>query len=158
MMNDPIQGKSTLRNPGKETIRQFVIYAENKVGWLNDFVSMLRESTIHILAISVLDTSDSAVIRLIPNYPKDLARLLKSQMISFTERSVLAIELNDEDSLQQITHTLLRAEINIHYVYPFLHQPNGKSVVAIAMEDQVTAEEALSQNHISILNQEDFLR
>ena len=57
---------------------------------------------------------------------------------------------------QQITHTLLRAEINIHYVYPFLHQPNGKSVVAIA-EDQVTAEEALSQNHISILNQEDFL-
>ena len=158
MMNDPIQGKSTLRNPGKETIRQFVIYAENKVGWLNDFVLMLRESNIHILAISVLDTSDSAVIRLIPNYPKDLARLLKSQMISFTERSVLAIELNDEDSLQQITHTLLRAEINIHYVYPFLHQPNGKSVVAIAMEDQVTAEEALSQNHISILNQEDFLR
>ena len=158
MMNDPIQGKSTLRNPGKETIRQFVIYAENKVGWLNDFVSMLRESNIHILAISVLDTSDSAVIRLIPNYPKDLARLLKSQMISFTERSVLAIELNDEDSLQQITHTLLRAEINIHYVYPFLLQPNGKSVVAIAMEDQVTAEEALSQNHISILNQEDFLR
>ncbi|MEC8043541.1 MAG: hypothetical protein VX130_02985 [Verrucomicrobiota bacterium] len=158
MMKDPIQGKSTLRNPGKETIRQFVIYAENKVGWLNDFVLMLRESNIHILAISVLDTSDSAVIRLIPNYPKDLARLLKSQMISFTERSVLAIELNDEDSLQQITQTLLRAEINIHYVYPFLHQPNGKSVVAIAMEDQVTAEEALSQNHISILNQEDFLR
>ena len=79
-------------------------------------------------------------------------------MISFTERSVLAIELNDEDSLQQITHTLLRAEINIHSLYPFLHQPNGKSVVAIAMEDQVTAEEALSQNHISILNQEDFLR
>ena len=158
MMNDPIQGKSTLRNPGKETIRQFVISAENKVGWLNDFVLMLRESNIHILAISVLDTSDSAVIRLIPNYPKDLARLLKSQMISFTERSVLAIELNDEDSLQQITHTLLRAEINIHYVYPFLHQPNGKSDVAIAMEDQVTAEEALSQNHISILNQEDFLR
>ena len=105
MMNDPIQGKSTLRNPGKETIRQFVIYAENKGGWLNDFVSMLRESNIHILAISVLDTSDSAVIRLIPNYPKDLARLLKSQMISFTERSVLAIELNDEDSSADYSHT-----------------------------------------------------
>ena len=157
-MSDPNPGKSILSNPGKEVVRQFVIYAEHKVGWLNDFVSMLRDVDVHILAISVLDTSDSAVIRLIPNYPKDLARLLKSQMISFTERSVLAIELNDEDSLQQITHTLLRAEINIHYVYPFLHQPNGKSVVAIAMEDQVTAEEALFQNHISILNQEDFLR
>jgi hypothetical protein len=51
---------STLRNPGKDTIRQFVIYAENKVGWLNDFVSMLKSQDIHVMAISVLDTTDSA--------------------------------------------------------------------------------------------------
>ena len=49
---------STLRNPGKETIRQFVIYAENKVGWLNDFLGMLKSQDIHALAISVLDTTD----------------------------------------------------------------------------------------------------
>ena len=70
-MSDPNPGKSILSNPGKEVVRQFVIYAEHKVGWLNDFVSMLRDVDVHILAISVLDTSDSAVIRLIPNYPKD---------------------------------------------------------------------------------------
>ena len=77
-MIEPTEGSSTLRSPGKEPIRQFVIYAEHKVGWLNDFVSMLKDENIDILAISVLDTADSAVIRLIPNYPKDLARLLKS--------------------------------------------------------------------------------
>jgi len=86
-MIEPTEGSSTLRSPGKEPIRQFVIYAEHKVGWLNDFVSMLNDENIDILAISVLDTTDSAVIRLIPNYPKDLARLLKSLSISFTERN-----------------------------------------------------------------------
>ena len=64
---------STLRNPGKDLIRQFVIYAENKVGWLNDFILMLKSDDIHILAISVLDTSDSSVIRIVPNFPKNLA-------------------------------------------------------------------------------------
>ena len=157
-MSDEFDGSMTLRSPGKESIRQFVIYAENKVGWLNDFTTMLKEVDIHILAISVLDTTDSAVIRVVPNYPKDLARLLKSQSISFTERKILAVEVENEDSIQKVTQSLLAAEINIHYVYPFLHTPNHKPVLAIAMEDQQTAEDALSSYQLRILYQEDFLR
>jgi hypothetical protein len=149
---------STLRNPGRETIRQFVIYAENKVGWLNDFIEMLLTEDIHVMAISVLDTTDSAVIRLIPNYPKETSRLLKSRSISFTERKVLAVEIDGQNSLQSITQSLLHAEINIHYVYPFLYQPNQKPVLAIATEDEDTAEEALSGHHLRILSQEDFAR
>ena len=61
---------------------------------------MLNDENIDILGISVLDTTDSAVIRLIPNYPKDLARLLKSLSISFTEKKVLAVELEKDDSMQ----------------------------------------------------------
>ena len=106
-MNDEFDGSMTLRSPGKDPVRQFVIYAENKVGWLNDFISMLKEVDIHILAISVLDTTDSAVIRVIPNYPKDLARLLKSQSISFTERNVLAVEVSAEDSIQKLPNLFL---------------------------------------------------
>lgn len=157
-MIDPNEGPTTLRSPGKEPIRQFVIYAEHKVGWLNDFVSMLKDENIDILAISVLDTTDSAVIRLIPNYPKDLARLLKSLSISFTERMVLAVELEKENSLQDLTKALLRAEINIHYIYSFMHQPNGKPVVAIAMEDEDTAEDVLRSYQLKILSQDELVR
>ncbi len=157
-MIEPTEGSSTLRSPGKEPIRQFVIYAEHKVGWLNDFVSMLKDENIDILAISVLDTTDSAVIRLIPNYPKDLARLLKSLSISFTERMVLAVELDKEDSFQILTKALLRAEINIHYVYSFMHQPNGKPIVAIAMEDEDTAEDVLKLYHLKVLSQDELIR
>lgn len=157
-MSDSFQSSSTIRSPGNDTIRQFVIYAENKVGWLNDFVLMLQNDKIHILAISVLDTSDSSVIRIIPNYPKDLARLLKSQSISFNERRVLAVEMKNENFIHEVTQSLLRAEINIHYVYPFLNQPNGKPVIAIAMEDKETAEEALRTDQLKILCLEDFNR
>lgn len=157
-MIEPSDGSSTLRNPGKEPIRQFVIYAEHKVGWLNDFVSMLKDENIDILGISVLDTTDSAVIRLIPNYPKDLARLLKSLSISFTERTVLAVELDKDDSMQILTKALLRAEINIHYVYSFMHQPNGKPVIAIAMEDEDTADDVLRSYHLRVLSQDELIR
>ena len=157
-MNDEFDGSMTIRSPGQDPIRQFVIYAENKVGWLNDVISMLKDVDIHILAISVLDTTDSAVIRVIPNYPKDLARLLKSQLISFTERNVLAVEVENENSIQRVTQSLLGAEINIHYVYPFLHQPTGKPVIAIAMEDQETAQDALKSYNLTVLSQDDFLR
>ena len=155
-MTDQFHSSATVRSPGNDPIRQFVVYAENKVGWLNDFVLMLKSDEIHILAISVLDTSDSSVIRVIPNYPKDLARLLKSQSISFSERNVLAVEMKNEDFIQEVTQSLLRAEINIHYVYPFLNQPNGRPVIAIAMEDQETAEDALRSDRLQILSLEDF--
>ena len=157
-MTDPDHSISTLRNPGREPIRQFVIYAENKVGWLNEFIEMLRTEGIHVMAISVLDTTDSAVIRLVPNYPKETARLLKSRSISFMERNVLAVEIDGEDSLQMITQALLHAEINIHYVYPFLYQPNNKPVLALAMEDEDTGEEALTKHRLRILMQDDFAR
>ena len=157
-MTDPDQSISTLRNSGREPIRQFVIYAENKVGWLNDFIEMLRAEDIHVMAISVLDTTDSAVIRLVPNYPKETARLLKSRSISFMERNILAVEVEGEDSLQMITQALLHAEINIHYVYPFLYQPNNKPVLALAMEDEDIGEEALTKHRLRILMQDDFAR
>ena len=110
------------------------------------------------MAISVLDTTDSAVIRLVPNYPKETARLLKSRSISFMERNVLAVEIDGEDSLQMITQALLHAEINIHYVYPFLYQPNSKPVLALAMEDEDIGEEALTKHRLRILMQDDFAR
>jgi hypothetical protein len=157
-VTDPDHSISTLRNPGREPVRQFVIYAENKVGWLNDFIEMLRTEGIHVMAISVLDTTDSAVIRLVPNYPKETARLLKSRSISFMERNILAVEIEGEDSLQMITQSLLHAEINIHYVYPFLYQPNNKPVLALAMEDPDIGEEALAKHRLRILMQDDFAR
>jgi hypothetical protein len=95
---------------------------------------------------------------LVTNNPKQTAQLLKSRSISFTERIIIAVEMDSENSLQHITQSLLHAEINIHYVYPFLYQPNHKPVLAIAMEDEYTGKEALHKHGIRLLNLEEFNR
>ena len=70
-MTDFDSERVTIRNPGREVIRQFVIHAENKVGWLNDMVSKLNAADVHVMAISVLDTTDSALVRMVTNYPDE---------------------------------------------------------------------------------------
>ena len=57
-----------------------------------------------------------------------------------------------------ITRSLLHAEINIHYVYPFLYQPNNRPVLAIAMEDEDIGEDTLHRHGMKILSLEDFTR
>ena len=66
--------------------------------------------------------------------------------------------MKNDESLHQVTQSLLRAEINIHYVYPFLHQPNNRPVLAIATEDEDTGEEALKAYQLNVLSLEDFNR
>ena len=81
------------------------------MGWLNDFTEMLKSYDIHVMAISVLDTTDSAVIRLVTNDPKQTAQLLKSdQLVLRREKLFKAVYDENEDSLHLITKSLLRAE------------------------------------------------
>ena len=75
-MSDPGTERVTLRNPGREMLRQFVIHAENKMGWLNDMVNTLNAADVYVMAISVLDTTDSALIRMVTNYPDETREIL----------------------------------------------------------------------------------
>ena len=157
-MSDFGTERVTLRNPGREVLRQFVIHAENKVGWLNDVVAALNAEDVHVMAISVLDTTDSAVIRMITNYPDETRVILTSLKLSFTERKVIAVEIPREGSLKQVTNALLHAEINIHYVYAFLVQPNQKPALALALEDEDVALDVLASHQVRILSQDDLAR
>ena len=87
-----------------------------------------------------------------------LSRFFGSLPIIEAADAQIAVEVADENSIHKVTQSLLGAEINIHYVYSFLRQPNGRPVLAIAMEDQDIAEEALSTYSLRVLSQEDFLR
>lgn len=157
-MSDFGTERVTLRNPGREILRQFVIHAENKVGWLNDVVSALNAEDVHVMALSILDTTDSSVIRMLTNYPDETRSILSSLNLSFTERKVIAVETPGEGSLKQVTNALLHAEINIHYVYPFLVQPNEKPALALALEDEDVALDVLARHQLRILSQDDLAR
>lgn len=157
-MSDFDSERITIRNPGRELIRQFVIHAENKVGWLNDMVSKLNGADVHVMAISVLDTTDSALVRMVTNYPDETRKILQRLGITHSERKIVAVEMPNEGSLKHVTSALLQAEINIHYVYPFLTWPNDRPVLAIGLEDEDVAIDVLTRNNLRVLSQEDLAR
>ena len=149
---------SISQSPGAEGVRQFSIYAENKVGRLDDVITSLRVNGIHVMALTTLETTDVTIVRMVPNYPDETREILQRMGITHSERKIVAVEIANEGSLKQVTSALLQAEINIHYVYPFLAWPNDRPVLAMGLEDEDVAIEVLTKNNLRVLSQEDLAR
>ena len=137
---------------------QLSIHADNKVGRLNEIVSSLKSHDIHIIAISILDNIDCSLIRIIVDYPEEAQHILDSNNFSFVSTEMVAVELNSEADIAKVTFALVQAEINIHYIYPFVIRPNSRSALAISLEDNELASETLRRHQINVLSQNDIAR
>ena len=123
-------GSETTREPDHGPVRQFSIFVENKVGRLHELVESLGQADVHIMALCLVDTTDSTIIRIVVDYPERAEEVLNAHHFAHDAVPVVAIELQSEAQLKDVTGILLKAEINIHYVYPFLFRPN---VVVVAV-------------------------
>lgn len=139
-------------------VKQFCIYADNKVGRLNELLGMFAGSKIHVIALSTWDSTDSSLIRLVVDYPEAALALLEENGFAFSLAEVVAVEFETEATLKKITCALMEAEINIHYVYPFLMRPNNRSGLLIRVEDNDLASDVLTRHQITVLSQEDIAR
>ncbi len=141
-----------------DPVRQFSVFAENRVGRLYDLTTLFKDHNVHIMAITVLDTTDCAVIRLIVDDRETARDLMVENDFPFTECDVLVVEINDERSLRDVLASLLEAEINVHYVYSFIKRPDGKSAFALNVEDADVAAQALNARGFKVLTQRDIAR
>lgn len=139
-------------------VRQFSIYAENKVGRLNEIISVLSANQVHIMALSSVDSTDSTIIRIIVDYFEQAATLLEENNFPFNTVEVIAVEINSEENLKRVTSCLVEAEINLHYIYPFLMRPYGRSGLVLRLEDNELAIEVLRRHQVNVLSQEDIAR
>jgi hypothetical protein len=105
----------------------------------------------------VLDTTDSAIIRVVVDDPDRGRELLVKGDFPFSESSLVAVEVTPAD-LSRLMSILLEAELNINYLYSFIPQVEGKSLVGLKMEDNEIAEEALRQHQFRTLRQADISR
>jgi hypothetical protein len=137
---------------------QFSIHADNKVGRLNELLGLLNVQDIHIMALSILDTTDSSIVRMIVDYTEKAQELLASKNFSFVATEILAVEINSEADIHKVTSALVQAEINIHYIYAFVTRPNGKSALAISLEDNDLACETLKRHQLKVIGQSDITR
>lgn len=139
-------------------LRQLSIYSENKVGRLHEMMRLLSNNNVHIMALSTLDTTDSAILRLIVDDPERAFELLITHNFAFNVTEVLGVEIDSEQYIRRVTGALVEAEINIHYIYPFVMRPGGKSGLVLKLEDTDLASEVLRRQNIRVLSEADICR
>ncbi len=141
-----------------DPVKQFSVFIPNRVGQLYDLTALLAKHNVHVMAMTTLDTTDCAIDRLIVDDPDRARELMAANNFAFTECDVLAVEISDESQLKGVLKALLTVEVNIHYLYAFLMRPEGKSALALNVDDTDIATSALNSRGFKVLTQRDISR
>src|SRR5439155_19921077 len=146
--------------PGRrpEAVKQFSVFTANRLGRLHDLTKLLSSYNVHILALTVLDTTDSAILRFVVDDPERARELLREHDFPFNESELLVVELDSATNLNNLMAALLEAELNINYLYCFIPHPHGKSLIALSMEDNEIGEQVLTRHQFRVLRQMDISR
>lgn len=148
----------TTESVAAEPVKQFSVFVENRVGRLHDLVSLLAKHNIHIMAITTIDQTDTALDRIIVDDPERARELMAANNFFFTESDVLVVEFADESKVKDILNALIVVEVNIHYAYAFLVRPKGRSALVLSVEDLDLAASSLNTRGFKVLSQRDISR
>lgn len=124
-------------------IKQLSVFLENREGRLEDVLNLLKEEGINIISLSLADTSDYGMLRLLADNPEKGRDSLKANGFSATLSDVVAVTLPHKvGGLQAVLHTLYQAGINVEYMYA-LCTTTDEAAIAIKPSDIAKAEEVL---------------
>ncbi len=133
-------------------IKQLSVFVENKPGKLLDIVKTLADAQINIRAMSIADTKDFGILRLIVS-DAERAKDILSEDCVVTVTSVIAAEMSDRaGALSTVLTALGNAGINIEYMYAFTASTQLGAYVVIRVNNNDEAEKALRDNGIATLD------
>ena len=134
-------------------IKQLSAFVENKPGTLLAMLKALADAGINIRAMSIADTRDFGILRLIVSDIDRAAAVLQHDSI-VTATDVLAVEMRDEaGALSGILRALGEANINIEYLYAFTARTERGAYVVFRVDDNEVAERVLQAHHIATLSE-----
>jgi hypothetical protein len=136
-------------------IKQLSVFLENKSGRLAAVTRLLAAKGINIRALSIADTSDFGILRLIVNDPYAAYQALKEGGFTVSLTEVLGVEMPDRPgALSNILTHLEEAGINIEYLYAFLGKGDNGALVIFRVEDLNKAIEILSAKGVRLVDEE----
>lgn len=141
-------------NPPSNT--QFSVFLDNKVGRLLDLLEVFDGKKLRLVALSVVDAADHAVVRMVTTNPDLVRQTLNYNKLAFSETEILVVELSHAHTLHQLCVALLSAEINIHYAYPLMVRPHGTPTIALHCDDQYMAGQILLKKQFTVLGDGDL--
>ncbi len=134
-------------------VKQISIFLENKSGRLAEVTKILGDNDIDISALSIADTTDFGILRLIVNKPEAAEKILKENDFTVSGTSVIAIGIPDKPGgLATALDILQNENIGIEYMYAFVGKTENEALVILRVEDPVRAMKALSDKGISVLS------
>ena len=135
---------------------QFSVFLANKVGRLLELLEVFEGHALALAAISVVDSADHAVVRVLTSRSDLARRILDRANLPFGESDVLVVQMDSTHTMSMICAGLLGAEINIQYAYPLLVSPNDRSAIAIHCEDYVLSAQILRRRGFNLLAENDL--
>jgi len=140
-------------------VRQFAVFLPNRPGSLVSILDLLRASHVVVLGLSVQDSIDNTVVRLVVSDPFTVETVFIEKGIPFNTMDVLVVALREgPEQMPDCLRTLLKAETNIHFIYPLLTQPGGFSALVLGVEDNDFGRAMFYESGFKVLRQEDLSR
>jgi hypothetical protein len=149
----------TARGTISPKIIQLSVFLENRVGLLLKTAKQLEQEGVHICAISIIDTADVAIVRMVVDDVTSAKKAFKTWGLTVYETELVGVELPIEQGIgvASVLGTLLRAEINVHYVYSLITRSNGNPVLALHVDNHEHATKILRNHDLPLIGQDDVM-
>ncbi len=137
------------------TIRQLSVFLENKTGYLNEMLAILAKNSINIVALTVADTSDYGIVRMIVSDPQLALDKLREERFTVRIHDILSLEMDAAPgSLARILDLFNEQDIAIEYVYAFSF--GSKSILVFRTNNREKAVEVIKINKLKSISEEDL--
>jgi hypothetical protein len=139
-------------------IKQISVFLENKRGRLYEALKVLADSKINIRALSIADTSEFGILRMIVTDPEKAKEILENNEFTVKLTNVIAMAVKDKPGgLAEALNYLYDANINIEYIYAFVEKSGEKAVVVLRTENLDKTISILQDSNIKLLTWDDVL-
>ena len=134
--------------------KQISVFLENKAGRLSNVTRVLGNAGINIRALSIADTSDFGILRIIVSDPVKAYRILKEAGFTVSETQVIAVRVPDSPGgLADVLEQMAEEDLNIEYLYAFLGTAEKDALVIFKVEDIEKAEKVFKKKEIQFIDE-----
>ena len=138
-------------------VEQISVFLENRTGRLSDVTKTLEQNGINIRALSLADTSDFGILRLIVSDNETAKSSLKEAGFTVGRTTVVPVEVQDHPGgLHQILEILSSSDINVEYMYAFVQQSGQNAVLIFRFDRTDQAIELLQEHNVKVLKGEEL--
>jgi len=138
-------------------LKQLSIFLENKPGKLSEVTKVLKDNNINIRALSMADTSDFGILRLIVPNVENVYKILKEHHFTVKITEVIAVKISDRPGgLNEILNYFSEENINVEYMYAFVNRSGDNAIIVFKVHNIQHAINILVKNNIEIFKYEDI--